>query len=144
MSIQALGWCVALALLLRLHHNTLVTSWLDRDSLAVHEASMSSAVLVCEIERVTGEVGTAAGLARNEVGISGSCMELVLVVGWVEATGWVRTDYLPEKVIGDVRLLRHCGWLYVFLIIYYFTTSMFSISNTARPRSACAPRYLMP
>jgi len=31
----------------------------------------------------------------------------------------MRTDYLPEEVIGDVRLLRHCGWLYVYLRTYY-------------------------
>lgn len=70
MSVQALGWCVALALLLRLHHDTLVTRWLDGDSLAVYETSMSSAVLVGEVKRVAGEVSAAAGLARDEVCIS--------------------------------------------------------------------------
>lgn len=70
MRVHALGWSVGLALLLGLQDNTLVARWLDGHSLAVREASVGFAVLVEEVEGVAREVGAAAGLARDEVGIS--------------------------------------------------------------------------
>lgn len=69
MCVQRLSRCVALIRLLRRHGHTAITGWLDGDGLAVHEASVGSAVLVGEVEGVAGEVGAASGLAGYEVGI---------------------------------------------------------------------------